>query len=121
MAKHLVPIKSVVILLVLSVAFSNSSCAQQAGKPEQTTQKEKADQVTMRKVKIQVDGMTCSACQSNVKRTIKSFDGVSDVEVSLEKKYAIFLFDPQKVKVEQVQKAINDKGYTAGKPQEVKQ
>ncbi|MBN8858621.1 MAG: heavy-metal-associated domain-containing protein [Sphingobacteriales bacterium] len=120
MAKHLA-VKTGATLLVLIMAFSISSCAHQTKQPEQKSQKEQAKQVVMKKVKIPVDGMTCSACQSNVKRTLKSINGVSDVEVSLEKKYAIFLFDPQKVKVEQVQKAIYDKGYTAGKPQEVKQ
>jgi len=33
----------------------------------------------------------------------------------------VFTYDPQKVKVEQVRKAVNDKGYTAGNPQEFKQ
>ena len=75
----------------------------------------------MQKVKMPVDGMVCNACQSTVKKTIKSVDGVTNVEISLEKKFAFFTYDPQKVKLEQVQKAVNDKGFTAGKPQEVKQ
>ena len=40
---------------------------------------------------------------------------------ALEKKFALFTFDPKKVKVEQIQKAVNDKGFEAGKPQEGKQ
>jgi copper chaperone CopZ len=103
------------------IALAISSCAQQQKKEEKATPKEQAKQVVMIKVKITVDGMTCSACQSNVKKTIKSIDGVSDVEVNLEKRFAYFTYDPQKVKTDQVQKAVNDKGYTAGKPQEVKQ
>lgn len=75
----------------------------------------------MQKVQMPVDGMVCNACQSNVSKTIKAVDGVEDVEVNLEKKFAVFIYDPKKVKVEQVQKAVNDKGFTAGKPQEVKQ
>ncbi len=113
--------KTGVTLSLLIIFFGTSSCAQQPKKAEQTTPKEQAKQVVMQKIKMPVDGMTCSACQSNVKKTIKSIDGVSDVEVSLEKRYAYFTYDPQKVKVENIQKAVNDKGYTAGKPQKVKQ
>jgi len=106
---------------IMVIALAISSCAQQQKKEDKTTPKEQTKQVVMQKVKMPVDGMTCSACQSNVKKTIRSFTGVSDVEVNLEKKFAVFTYDPQKVKVEQVQKAVNDKGYTAGKPQEFKQ
>lgn len=106
---------------IMIIALAISSCAQQQKKEEKTTPKEQAKQVVMQKVKMPVNGMTCSACQSNVKKTIKSIDGVSDVEVSLEKRFAYFTYDPQKVKVENIQKAVNDKGYTAGKPQQIKQ
>ncbi len=109
------------VSMVLVIALAVTSCAQAKKKAEQSSPKEQTTQVAMQKVKMPVDGMTCTACQSSVKKTIKSVVGVSDVEVSLEKKYAYFSFDPQKVKVEQVQKAVNDKGFAAGKPQEVKQ
>ncbi len=106
---------------IMVIALAITSCAQQQKKEEKTTAKEQTKQVVMQTVKMPVDGMVCNACQSNVKKTIKSIDGVSDVEVNLEKKFALFTYDLQKVKVEQVQKAVNDKGFTAGKPQEVKQ
>lgn len=106
---------------IMVIALAITSCAQQQKKEEKTTPKEQTKQVVMQTVKMPVDGMVCNACQSNVKKTIKSVDGVSDVEVNLEKKFALFTYDPKKVKVEQVQKAVNDKGFEAGKPQEVKQ
>lgn len=108
-------------MLVTFISVSISSCAQQPKKVEKTTPQEQTKQVVMQTVKMPVDGMTCSACQSNVKKAIKSIEGVTDVEVSLGKKFAVFTYDPKKVKVEQVQKAVNDKGYTAGQTQEVKQ
>ena len=106
---------------IMVVAIAITSCAQQQKKEEKATPKEQTKQVEMQTVKMPVDGMVCNACQSNVKKTIKGVDGVTDVEVNLEKKFAVFTFDPKKVKVEQVQKAVNDKGFEAGKPQEVKQ
>ena len=106
---------------IMVIALAITSCAQQQKKEEKSTSKEQTNQVVLQTVKMSVNGMVCSACQSNVKKTIKSIDGVTDVEVNLEKKFAVFTFDPKKVKIEQVQKAVNDKGFEAGKPQEVKQ
>ncbi|OJW77805.1 MAG: hypothetical protein BGO69_01865 [Bacteroidetes bacterium 46-16] len=83
--------------------------------------KEKSQPVATQKIKMSINGMVCMACQSTVKKAIKSLDGVTNVEVSLENKNAIVTYYPNLVKLEQIQKAVNDKGYTAGKPQEVKQ
>ena len=107
------------ISVFMIVAFVISSCAQDQKdqkNQEKPATKEQSKSTSIQ-VKMAVDGMVCSACQSNVKKTIKSFDGVTDVEVSLEKKFAFFTYDTSKVKPEDIQKAINDKGFTAGKVQ----
>ena len=106
---------------IMVIALAITSCAQQQKKEEKTSPKEQTKQVVMQTVKMPVDGMVCNACQSTVKKAIKSVEGVSVAEVSLEKKFAAFTYDPKIVKVEQVQKAVNDQGFQAGKPQEVKQ
>lgn len=106
---------------IMVIALAITSCAQQQKGEAKTTLKEQTNGVAMQTVKMPVSGMVCNACQSNVKKTIKAVDGVTDVEVNLEKKFAVFTFDPKKVQVEQVQVAVNDKGFQAGKPQEVKQ
>lgn len=108
---------SCIMVFVLAI----TSCAQQQKKSEQPIAKEQTKIVTLQKVKMSVDGMVCSACQSNVKKTIKSLDGVTDVEVNLEKKFAFFTYNPSKVNIEQIKKAVNDKGYSAGKTEEIKQ
>lgn len=109
------------ITFCMVITFTLSSCAQQQNKPEPTIPKEQTQPVATQKIKMPVDGMVCSACQSTVKKTIKSLNGVKDIEVSLENKTAFITYNPNLIKPEQIQKAINDKGYTAGKPQEVKQ
>lgn len=109
------------ITIYMVISFTISSCAQQQKKPEPTIPKEQTQPVVAQKIKMPVDGMVCSACQSTVKKTIKSLSGVKDVEVSLENKAAFITYNPNLIKPEQIQKAINDKGYSAGKPQEVKQ
>ncbi len=66
---------------IMIITLAISSCTQQQKKEEKTTPKEQAKQVVMQKVRMPVDRMTCSACQSVVKKTIKSIDGVSGVEI----------------------------------------
>ncbi len=102
-------------------AFAITLCTQNQKKADLSTTNEQAKTTATQKIKIPVDGMVCSACQSTVKKAIKSLNGVKDVEVSLENKFAFITFYPNSIKPEQIQKAINDKGYTAGKPEEVKQ
>jgi len=109
------------ILLFVVIAIAITSCAQEQKKTGLTSAYEKNKQATAVKIKIPVDGMVCSACQSTVKKTVKSLNGVKDAEVSLENKSAFITYNPNLIKPEQIQKAINDKGYSAGKPQEVKQ
>ena len=109
------------ISMFMAVALAITSCAQEQKKPEQPATKEQTKPVAAQKIKMPVDGMVCSACQSTVKKTIKSLNGVTGVEVSLENRVAFITYYPNLIKPEQIQKAVNDKGYTAGKPQEVKQ
>ena len=117
--------KSLVVKLsfsfVMLIAFVISSCAQEQKNPRQTVLKEQTKPVATKTIRVSVDGMVCSACQSNVKKTVKSFDGIKDVEVSLGKRNATITYYPDLIKPEQIQKVINDNGYTTGKPQEVKQ
>lgn len=109
------------ILILWVVALTVTSCDPEQKKPEQPATKEQAQAAAAQKIKMPVDGMVCNACQSTIKKAIKSLNGVTNVEVSLENKNAIISYYPNQVKPEQIQKAVNDKGYTAGKPQEVKQ
>ena len=74
------------ILFFIAIAVGITSCAQQQKKEEKSTAKEQTNQMVLQTVKMPVNGMVCSACQSNVKKTIKSVDGVTDVVVNLEKK-----------------------------------
>jgi copper chaperone CopZ len=110
------------ILFFMVIAIAITSCAQDTKKTEQAaSKKEQAKETAPVKLKIPVDGMVCSACQSTIKKTVKSLNGVKDVEVSLENRIAFITYYPDLIKPEQIQKAINDKGFTAGKAQEVKQ
>ncbi len=119
MIKRIGLIKLMASSLLLLLAFVTPSCAQQQKKTEPI--KEQTKSMTVQSFRMSIDGMVCMACQSTVKKAIKSLNGVTNVEVSLEKKNAIISYYPNEVKPQQIQKAVNDKGYTAGKPQQIKQ
>jgi copper chaperone CopZ len=70
-------------------------------------------------VVIPVQGMVCVACAGTVKAALKSINGVSRVEVSLEKRTAEITYAPEKASRDQLIAAINKAGYKAGTPKEV--
>lgn len=107
---------------IFIVAVAVVSCAQrQNDEPERVQNLSQQATVAVEKIVIPVEGMTCSACQSNVRRTIKNMDGVKDVVVSLKDRSAIVTYVPAKVKPEQIRQAITERGYKAGEPKLVKQ
>ena len=71
-------------------------------------------------VTVPVEGMVCVSCTASVKRALKSIDGVTDVEVSLESRSARVEYIEGKVSPEQLVAAINHLGYRAGTPKEEK-
>lgn len=62
--------------------------------------------------KLSVEGMTCQHCVKRVKKIIEKNSTVSNVEVSLEKKEAIFLCDTS-TDISGIVNAINDFGFNA--------
>ena len=70
-------------------------------------------------VELPVEGMSCMACVAKVKNTLSDIDGIYDVNVSLESKNTTFRYDPQKISLDKIKKAINEIGYKAGKPMEL--
>ena len=62
---------------------------------------------------LEIKGMTCGNCVKRVTKIINGFDGVSEIEVDLQKMEATFECDPQNTETAQIVQAINDFGYTA--------
>lgn len=62
-------------------------------------------------VTLAVPGMTCALCPITIKVALKKVSGVSDVDVSYEKKQAVVTFDDAKTTVDALIKATGDAGY----------
>ena len=67
-------------------------------------------------VTLSVPGMYCAVCPITVKKSLQKVDGVSKVDVSLEKKEAVVTFDDTKASIAKMQDATFEAGY----PSEVK-
>ena len=91
--------KRLLALIALAVAFSSPLWA------------------ATKTVTLSVPGMTCAACPITVKKALSRVEGVSKIEVRLEKKEAVVTFDDAKTKVEALLDATNNAGY----PSSVKQ
>ncbi|MBI2753230.1 MAG: mercury resistance system periplasmic binding protein MerP [Betaproteobacteria bacterium] len=65
----------------------------------------------MQTVTLSVPGMTCAACPLTVKQSLNKVKGVSQTEVSYEKKQAVVSFDDAKTNVHALTKATADAGY----------
>lgn len=62
-------------------------------------------------VTLSVPGMTCAACPITVKKALTKVDGVSQVEVSFEKREAVVTFDDAKTSTEALAQATANAGY----------
>ncbi len=67
----------------------------------------------MKKLKFDVTGMTCSACQSHVEKAVRSVSGVSEVNVNLLQNSMQVEFDDRVTGVSQIISAVENAGYGA--------
>ena len=65
----------------------------------------------MKKIKINVEGMTCEHCVTSVNKAINRVKGVIKVDTSLSKKESVILAADD-IKVEDIKKNIENAGYT---------
>jgi copper chaperone len=67
----------------------------------------------METVELKVEGMDCQGCVKSVTRMLSGLAGVQQAEVSLEQASAKVTYDPSKVDVAQMKKAVERAGYKA--------
>ncbi len=60
---------------------------------------------------IKVTGMTCAMCVATIEKALKSLEGVKEATVNLGTETATVKYDPDRVSLEQIIKAIEDTGY----------
>ena len=62
---------------------------------------------------LRVEGMTCSSCAKAVEIALKKNEGVGEANVSFERSEAVVQYDPSKAKPEDLEKRVDELGYSA--------
>jgi mercuric ion transport protein len=65
------------------------------------------------RVELTVHNMTCGGCAITVQKTLSAVDGVVQAKVDFDTKKAVVVYNPQKVKPEDLTKAAANMGYPA--------
>ncbi len=65
----------------------------------------------MQKLKLKVEGLSCSHCENRVKNAVGALSGVSGVAVNLSEKTVSVELDSTAVTEKQVKDAIEEQGY----------
>lgn len=65
----------------------------------------------MKKVIINIEGMTCASCAQINERALKRTDGIIDASVNFATKKANVKYDPNKIQLEEIKKIIVKSGY----------
>ena len=60
---------------------------------------------------LPISGMTCASCVSHVEGALKELPGISNVTVNLATNKASLSYDPQRVKLDDIRRAVDDVGY----------
>lgn len=68
----------------------------------------------MAEVTLNVGGMTCQSCQNHVTKALRAVEGVSNVEVSLERGTATVAYDDEKTNPGALAQAVTEAGYQVG-------
>ena len=65
----------------------------------------------MKKITLNVEGMSCSHCVNAVTKAVTALDGVSEVKVDLAEKTVTVDYTADEVSLESIKEAIEDEGY----------
>ena len=68
-----------------------------------------------RSVQLRISGMTCAMCVATIEKALKSLEGVKEASVNLGTETATVRYDPEKLTLEQIIRAIEDTGYSVAR------
>jgi Cu+-exporting ATPase len=64
-----------------------------------------------RRLSLPVEGMSCASCVANVEAALKGLPGVREVRVNLATEQATVEYDPTRVTLQDLRKAVEEIGY----------
>ena len=67
----------------------------------------------MKKIHFDIQGMTCASCQAHVRKAVQNLDGTTNVNVNLLANDMTVDIDENRIKKEDIIKAVENAGYKA--------
>jgi Cu+-exporting ATPase len=64
-----------------------------------------------KKTLVKIGGMHCAGCVNSIQRRVSTIEGISKVEVNLANEKAVLEYDPAKVRMDTIERAIEEIGY----------
>ena len=64
-----------------------------------------------KKTEIKVSGMSCATCALNIEKTLSNVEGVNEAKVNFGTERATVEYDPEKVKLSELENAVETAGY----------
>ena len=103
------------VLSVALVGLLGSALIFGCGKGERKNLPESKEMAAanIQKVKLDIEGMTCTGCEYSVETALTKIAGVTNAEADYEGKSAEVEFDPGVATVAQLVEAVNKTGFTA--------
>ncbi|HEX3013303.1 MAG TPA: HAD-IC family P-type ATPase, partial [Methanobacterium sp.] len=65
----------------------------------------------IKKANIKISGMHCASCALNVENSLKDLEGVEEAQVNIGTEKATVEYDPEKLKLSELENAIENAGY----------
>ena len=99
-----------------AVTFSCLICFQLLSQNNKDMENIKMENIEeLSSLEVDIEGMTCGSCVTNVTITLKEKPGVNDVNINLEDKKGQIKYDSNEIKESDIINAISDMGYVAKK------
>jgi Cu+-exporting ATPase len=76
----------------------------------------KPDQAVSRTADLMIRGMTCAGCVHTIESRVKALPGVTQCDVNLATGSATVTYEPARIELEQIRRAIDQAGYEAREP-----
>lgn len=64
-----------------------------------------------KRTSVKIGGMHCAGCVNSIQRRVSTIEGISKVEVNLANERAVLEYDPAKVGMDSIERAIQEIGY----------
>lgn len=103
--------KLVLFAFLLSFFFACGNADEKTNNTTDSTTTAVSQNATYTSVELNVEGMTCTGCENTITKSLMKQAGIDSVHADHENGKTFVKYDSSTVKIADIQKIIEDKGY----------